>query len=166
MRPNLAVPAVATALALASTVVAATSGSAAFVPANLAPITAEAARNWRPDERVRSGIDDMRAAIDANASPRTQAAMDAVRLAELGHTLELRVAAMIACCTKDGVASRHLHMLLVEMADGIALMQRAAHADARRMGLLKVVQALNLYGTMFAHPGWRALDETLEVSAR
>ncbi|MCC4117727.1 hypothetical protein LLG90_20405 [Aromatoleum toluclasticum] len=163
MRTNLPSLAVAGALAFAATAAYAAAG---VVPVNLAPVTAEAARNWRPDERVRSGIDDMRAAIVANASLRTQAATDAARLAELGGTLEARVAAMIACCTQDGVASRHLHMLLVEMADGIALMQGAAHADARRMGLLKVVQALNLYGTMFSHSGWRALDETLEVSVR
>lgn len=165
MRPHLPATAFAAALAFASTAASATS-AAAFVPANPAPVTAEAARNWRPDERVRSGIDDMRAAIVASALLRTHATADTAPLAELGRTMESRVAAMIACCTHDGVASRHLHMLLVEMADGIALMQRAAHTDARRMGLLKVVQALNLYGTMFSHSGWRALDETLEVSAR
>lgn len=165
MRPNSLALAVTAAIAITTTAFAAAAG-AAFVPANLAPGTAEAARRWRPDERVRSGIDDMRAAIVANALLRTNATTDAAQLAELGRTMESRVAAMIACCTHDGVASRHLHMLLVEMADGIALMQRAAHADARRMGLLKVVQALNLYGTMFAHPDWRAMDETLEVSAR
>lgn len=163
MRPNLSAMAVAGTLVLAATTAYAASG---VIPANLAPVTAEAARDWRPDERVRSSIDEMRAAIVANSSLRTHASTETQRFAELARTLESGVAAMIACCTRDGVASRHLHMLLTEMADGIVLMQRAAHADARRMGLLKVVQALNLYGTMFTHPGWRALDETLEVSAR
>ncbi|NMF90745.1 hypothetical protein [Aromatoleum petrolei] len=162
MRQTLDTLVVVALLALGSTAASA----ATLVSSNPAPLTAEAARNWRPDERVRVGIDAMRESIVVSASLRPQGATDAVRLAQLGRAMEARVAGMIACCTQDDVGSRHLYALLVEMADGIALMQRAAHPDARRMGLLKVVQALNLYGTMFTHPGWRALDETLEVSAQ
>ena len=33
------------------------------------------------------------------------------------------------------------------------------HAEARRLGLVKVVQDLNRYGRQFDHPGWQPLDE-------
>ena len=76
------------------------------------------------------------------------------------------MAFLIACCTTRETSGRHLHMLLAEMADGAALMAQAGNADARRMGLLKVVQALNLYGDLFDHPGWQPLDESIEISGR
>lgn len=131
-----------------------------------AAVEAEAARRWRPAEEVRGGIDDIRALVAASFGAGPGRPLDAVRFAELGRTIEARVSQLIACCTKDETSARHLHMLLAEMADGTQLMRRAGNVDARRMGLLKVVQALNLYGTLFDHPGWRALDERIEVSAR
>jgi hypothetical protein len=57
-------------------------------------------------------------------------------------------------------------MILVEIADGAELMRQGGVVAAQRTGLLRVVQALNLYGDLFEHPGWQRLDEPREVSPR
>ncbi|HJV26777.1 MAG TPA: hypothetical protein VJ673_13905 [Aromatoleum sp.] len=161
MRPNLVTIAAIAVVALSATAASASRAGSTDLPANNGPVAIEAARGWRPDERVRIGMDDIRGAIIAVQSARP----DAAQLENLGHKIESRVTPLIACCTGSTAAERHLHMLLAEMADGTDLMRRAANVEGRRMGLLKVMQALNLYGVLFQHPGWRPLDEAI-VSTR
>ncbi|NMG42918.1 hypothetical protein GPA22_04110 [Aromatoleum toluvorans] len=157
---------VTAAIVLVPAAVSATSAGRTDIPATVSAVEAEAARRWRPTEEVRGGIDEIRTAISTSVDAGPARPLDAVRLAELGRTIDAQISQLLACCTKDETSVRHLNMLLAEMSDGTQLMRRAGSVDARRMGLLKVLQALNLYGTLFDHPGWRALDERIEVSAR
>jgi len=57
-------------------------------------------------------------------------------------------------------AGRQASLLLGDMRDGLELMRTAIHDDARRVGLMKVVQDLKLYGLLFEHPGWQGVPET------
>jgi hypothetical protein len=123
-------------------------------------------QRWRTVAEVRRGMDDLHAAIDASVTQGAARGIAGERLAELGGTLAGRSAQLIACCTTPEVSGRHLHMILVEIADGAALMRQGGTLAAQRSGLLRVVQALNLYGDLFNHPGWQRLDEPREVSPR
>ena len=123
-------------------------------------------QRWRTDAAVRRGMDDLHAAIDASVTQGAARGIVGERLAELGGTLAARTTQLIACCTTPEVSGRHLHMILVEVADGAELMRQGGTVAAQRTGLLRVVQALNLYGDLFDHPGWQRLDEPREVSPR
>ncbi|BAL22451.1 hypothetical protein [Azoarcus sp. KH32C] len=161
MRPNLVAMSAVAAFAFTTMAASAMPAGSSELPANNGSAATEAARGWKTDQRVRSGIDAIRGAIDAVRSTPP----DAAQLESLGHRIESRVSLLLALCTDRTAAERHLRMLLAEMADGTDLMRHAAKVEARRMGLLKVVQALNLYGVLFQHPGWRALDETIDLPA-
>jgi hypothetical protein len=121
---------------------------------------------WRADAAVRRGMDDLHAAVEASVTQGAARGIAGERLAELGRILAARSARLIACCTTPKVSGRHLHMILVEIADGAELMRQGGVVAAQRTGLLRVVQALNLYGDLFEHPGWQRLDEPREVSPR
>ncbi|WP_049780235.1 hypothetical protein [Aromatoleum aromaticum] len=123
-------------------------------------------QRWRTDAAVRQAMDGLHAAIDANVTQGADGGIAEERLADLGGTLAARTTQLIACCTTPDVSGRHLHMILVEIADGAELMRKGRPVAAQRLGLLRVVQALNLYGDLFDHPGWQRLDEPREVSPR
>ncbi len=53
---------------------------------------------------------------------------------------------------------RPLNMLLNDISDGIQLMRIAGRVEAKRVGMSKAVQALNLYGHQFKPKGWQMLD--------
>ncbi|NMG75948.1 hypothetical protein [Aromatoleum diolicum] len=166
MRPNAFAPAVAIVIALVTVTMPA--GAAALRD----PLANELTRQeggdlrWRVEPAVRHGIDDIRLAIDSRIAARGDSGLTRETFGELGVAIDDRVTRLVSCCIKPGPAGRHLHMLLAEMVDGTDLMKRATTVDGRRLGLLKVIQALNLYGTLFIHPDWRALDESIDVSAR
>jgi len=50
------------------------------------------------------------------------------------------------------------YMILGDIRDGLELMKRARRVEAQRVGLHKVMQAVNLYGQYFHQPGWPALS--------
>ena len=125
-----------------------------------------ASQRWRADAEVRRGMDDLHAAIDARVTQGAARGIAGESLAELGGTLAARSVRLIACCTTPEVSGRHLRMILVEIADGAELMSQGGTVAAQRIGLLRVVQALNLYGDLFDHPGWQRLDEPRVVSPR
>lgn len=57
----------------------------------------------------------------------------------------------------DKRAGRQMSFLLGDMREGLDLMRTASHDDARRVGLMKVIGDLRLYGQLFEHPGWQGM---------
>lgn len=73
--------------------------------------------------------------------------------AELGaHFSSVARQGLVAEC------QRPLNLILNDISDGIELMKVARRVEARRLGLSKVVQALNFYGHQFQPRGWQWLD--------
>ncbi|MDT3671371.1 MAG: hypothetical protein ROZ37_13710 [Aromatoleum sp.] len=164
MNSNVLALAVAAAVSIATT--SATAAVRDAPPYEAAVQQQDTGEPWRVDATVRRGMGDLRSTVDAGVAGRAIGSISGERLGELGRVIEARVGEMIACCATRETSGRHLHMVLAEMADGATLMMQGGHADARRMGLLKVVQALNLYGDLFDHSGWQPLNESIAVSAR
>ncbi|NMG54963.1 hypothetical protein [Aromatoleum aromaticum] len=85
----------------------------------------------------------------------TRAEGEALAL-EVGRELD----SILADKAISRAAGRQASFLLGDMRDGLDLMRTANHDDARRVGLMKVVQDLRLYGWLFEHPGWQGVPET------
>lgn len=150
------------ALATSALAMSALAMSALAAPPPLAGIepapegaTATAAERQPTDEAVRRGMDEIRAAIGA----RTVASLDAAAHAELATFIEARANVILQQTRLAPTARKSLQILIGDMLDGAALMKSAPNAEARRLGLVKVVQDLNRYGRQFDHPGWQPLDE-------
>jgi hypothetical protein len=150
-------------LALVAAAASALNASALAVPPapvagiEAAPEGAEAtvAERHPTDEAVRRGMDEIRAAIGT----RRAASLDAAAYAELAILIEAQANAILQQTRLAPRARKPLQVLLGDMLEGTALMKSAANAEARRLGLVKVVQDLNRYGHQFDHPGWQPLDE-------
>jgi hypothetical protein len=118
-----------------------------------APASA-ATQRQATDEAVRRGMDEIRTAVGARA-----ASIDAAAAAELAGVIEARANAILQQTSLAPAARNPLQILLGDMLDGTALMKSSPNAEARRLGLMKVIQDLNRYGRQFDHPGWQPLAE-------
>lgn len=144
----------AAASALAASALAAPPPVAGIEPAPEGAAAVETERH-PTDEAVRRGMDEIRAAIGAQ----TAASLDAAACAELAARIEARANAILQETRLAPPARKPLQVLIGDMLDGTALLKSAPNAEARRLGLVKVVQDLNRYGRQFDHPGWQPLDE-------
>jgi hypothetical protein len=73
---------------------------------------------------------------------------------ELAGRVQGQIDYVTANCKLPEEADRQLHIVLEQILDGIAVMK----ADKERAeGAVKIVQALELYGTHFSHTGWKPL---------
>lgn len=98
---------------------------------------------------LRAGIAD-RLARDSQSLP-----------AESLRSLSVELAAHYGAIARQGLAAecqRPLNQILNDVGDGIELMRVARRVEAQRVGLSKVVQALNLYGYQFRPKDWQMLD--------
>lgn len=94
--------------------------------------------------------------LEANIAAATQSGGELHLTAEafeaLALDIERRVEAMQLDKALRGPAGSQVRLLFSDMRDGTILMRRAAHADARRVGLLKVTQDLEHYRRRHAQP--------------
>ncbi|MCK0508807.1 hypothetical protein [Aromatoleum anaerobium] len=93
--------------------------------------------------------------IDAHPDLRLSRAEGAALALEVGREID----SILADKAISRAAGRQASFLLGDMRDGLDLMRTASHDDARRVGLMKVVQDLRLYGLLFEHPGWQGVPE-------
>ncbi|MCK0511196.1 hypothetical protein [Aromatoleum buckelii] len=94
--------------------------------------------------------------IKAHPDLRLTQAEGAALALEVGREID----SILADRALSRAAGRQASLLLGDMRDGLELMRTAGHDDARRVGLMKVVQDLRLYGLLFEHPGWQGVPET------
>ena len=101
------------------------------------------------------GLAELRATL-APELPAAGSDLSAVQLQALAARLSERLAGLPQAAM-DPPCQRPFDLLVSDMREGTELMRIAAHLPARRVGLLKVVQALNLYGHQFKPAGWQPL---------
>jgi hypothetical protein len=142
---------VAFGLALAPTGVAAAEPHA-HAAAAAAEIKLDNGKKWPTDEALRRGMGEIRTAM-ADALPLihvkkfSRGAFD-----ELAGRVQGQIDYVTANCKLPEEADHQLHLVLEQILDGSAVMK----ADkGRAEGAVKIVQALELYGTNFNHAGWK-----------
>lgn len=109
---------------------------------------------WQTDDALRRGMSDMRNDM-AGALPGIHGnAFTPAEYTELADKIDGRINYLVENCKLSPEADEQLHVLLVQIIDGIAVMK----GDADQVhGAVKIVQALNLYPEYFDHPDWQTL---------
>lgn len=119
-----------------------------------AKIKLDNGKKWRTDEALRRGMSEIRTAmVDAlpaiHANKFSRGSFD-----ELAGRVQGQIDYVTENCKLPEEADHQLHVVLEQILDGIAVMK----ADkGRAEGAVKIVQALELYGTHFNHAGWKPL---------
>jgi hypothetical protein len=112
-------------------------------------------RKWSSDAPLREGMARIRAAVAPQLTRRST--MGAEEAAALAARIEGEVGTIVATCKLPPEADAMLHTILSGLMEGTgALAGRTPGAD-RAGGLHQVAAAVNDYGRIFEHPGFRPL---------
>ena len=111
-------------------------------------------RKWPTDAALRRGMGDICTAMADALAPIHRNKFAGEDFDKLAARVQGQVDYVTANCKLPEEADHQLHVVLEQILDGIAGMK----ADkGRDQGAVKIVQALDLYGTHFNHTGWKKL---------
>jgi uncharacterized protein with PIN domain len=119
-------------------------------------ITLDHGRKWATDAPLREGMAQIRKALARHHAAVKKGTMSDAGYAELGAAIEKNVASILANCKLSPEADANLHVIIAQLtgaADELQAGPAASHEEAAR----KAMNAVNLYGRYFDHPGWKPL---------
>jgi len=151
-RWTIAVMAIAVAAAFSAPALAqtATHDHAAAAPHKLA---LNEGRKWATDEPLRAGMGRIRGLVGPQLGAAHAGKLTAAQYRELAAKIEAEVGGIVANCKLEPEADAMLHLVIADIGAGTDAM---AGKDAKlrpALGLVKVAQAVNQYGSHFDDPG-------------
>ena len=112
-------------------------------------------RKWASDAPLREGIGRIRAAVAPQLARKST--MGPEEAAALAARIEGEVGAIVANCKLPPQADAMLHTVLGELMAGTGTLAGRTPGADRTRGLHQVAAAINDYGRIFEHPGFRPL---------
>lgn len=147
----------ALALALPLSTLAAESGHDHHASQEKQTLQLNAGKKWATDDALRKGMTSIRSAV-ATALPAAHAGkMTAAEYDALTKELSGQVGYIVQNCKLDPKADAQLHIVIGDIAGGIDTARGQVQGKDRAQGMVKIVQALNSYGSHFDHAGWKPI---------
>ena len=122
-----------------------------------AQLTLNNGKKWQTDENLRLGMSRIRDALSAELPAIHSGKATMEQYQALARKTNDQIAFMVKKCKLDQKTDDMLHRVLLEIMAGADAMAGKDVNEARK-GAEKIAQALDNYGTYFAHPGWRGVS--------
>ena len=151
-----AVAAVAMAAALSAPALAqtATHDHGAAAPHKL---TLNQGRKWTTDEPLRAGMGRIRGLVEPQLGAAHAGKLTSAQYRELATQVETEVGGIVANCKLEPKADGMLHLVIADIGAGTDAMAGKDAQTRPALGLVKVAQAVNQYGSHFDHPGFKPI---------
>lgn len=120
-------------------------------------LTLNAGQKWAADEHLRKAMGRIRDGMNPSIQEIHRGRLAAPKYAALAKLASDEVAYMVANCKLDPKADAQLHVLIAEILEGADAMAGKGKQVTRRQGAVKVIGALENYGTYFNDPSWKPL---------
>jgi hypothetical protein len=114
-------------------------------------------KKWATDAPLRQGMESIRKLMDASLHAIHEGKLSAAQYGALAKQVDAEVGGIVANCKLDPKADAQLHLVIAEIGEGVEAMEGKAKKVKRQTGAVKVIGALDKYGTHFEHPGWQPL---------
>jgi hypothetical protein len=151
-RSVAAAAAVAVALSLPALARTAEHDHGATVPHKLA---LNQGQKWPTDEPLRAGMGRIRGLVDAQLGAAHAGSLTPAQYRELAMRVETEVGGIVASCRLEPKADAMLHLVIADIAAGTDMMAGKNAKVRPALGLMKVAQAVNQYGSHFDDPGFK-----------
>lgn len=115
-------------------------------------------KRWGTDAPLRKGMDGIRNAFAADLQGIHSGKETRKQYAALAGVVDKEVAYIVQNCKLPPEADAQLHLVIGEVMAGSEAMRGKVKAEPPSAGAVRVVKALEAYGTAFDHPGWKALE--------
>ena len=114
-------------------------------------------RKWGTDEPLRAGMGRIRNLVEPQLGAAHAGKLTPSQYRELATQVETEVGGIVASCKLEPKADAMLHLVIADIGAGTDAM---AGKDAKlrpALGLVKVAQAVNQYGSHFDDPGFKPI---------
>ncbi len=123
-----------------------------------AKLDLNAGKKWSTDAPLRSGMENIRAALAAELGViKSSRRLSAEEYAALATWMNDEVAGIVQNCKLEPEADAQLHKVIAQIATGVEAMAANGTGASRRAAAQRVAQALGEYERYFDHPGWQKL---------
>lgn len=144
------------ALALSASALAQTAAHehGAAVPHEL---TLNQGQKWATDAPLRAGMGRIRGLVEPQLVAAHAGKLTPTQYRELATQIETEVGGIVANCRLEPHADAMLHLVIADIGAGTDAMAGKDATARPALGLVKVAQAVNQYGSHFDHPGFKPI---------
>jgi hypothetical protein len=114
-------------------------------------------RKWATDEPLRAGMGRIRNLVEPQLGAAHADKLTPAQYRELATQVEAEVGGIVANCKLEPKADAMLHLVIADLAAGADAMAGKDAKTRPALGLVKVAQAVNQYGSHFDHPGFKPI---------
>ena len=120
-------------------------------------LTLNQGRKWATDEPLRVGMGRIRGLVEPQMGAAHAGKLTPVQYRELATQIETEVGGIVANCKLEPKADAMLHLVIANIGAGTDTMTGKDAKTRPALGLVKVAQAVNQYGSHFDHPGFKPI---------
>lgn len=111
-------------------------------------------KKWETDAALRNSMTKIKGLVDAKMPAMHDGKMDNASYDKLAKDVHGEIQAIFKNCKLSPKADAMLHLIMIDMVDGVKMMKGQPKGVDRHDGAMKVAMALADYGDFFDHPGW------------
>lgn len=115
-------------------------------------------KKWATDTALRKGMDEINKIIAPHFSNVQENTSNSELFITMANKIDNQIQFIFKNCKLSPKADAQLHILMVQMLDGVKNMKDSSEISKQRLGFLKIVEAINSYGDHFDHPNWNILQ--------
>jgi hypothetical protein len=120
-------------------------------------LTLNQGRKWATDEPLRAGMGRIRGLVEPQLGAAHAGKLTPAQYLELAAQVETEVGGIVANCKLEPKADAMLHLVIADIGAGTDAMAGKDAKTRPALGLVKVAQAVNQYGSHFDHPGFKPI---------
>jgi hypothetical protein len=150
-----AVAAIATAFAMPA--LAQTTAHEHGAAAATHTLTLNHGRKWTTDEPLRAGMGHIRGLVEPQLGAAHAGKLTPAQYRELAGRVQAEVGTIVANCRLEPEADAMLHLVIADLGAGTDAMAGRNPELRPALGLVKVAEAVNQYGSHFDHPGFKPI---------
>jgi hypothetical protein len=120
-------------------------------------LTLNQGRKWATDEPLRAGMGRIRGLVEPQLGAAHAGKLTPAQYRELATQVETEVGGIVANCKLEPKADAMLHLVIADIGAGTDTMTGKDAKASPALGLVKVAQAVNQYGSHFDHPGFKPI---------
>lgn len=120
-------------------------------------LTLNQGHKWATDEPLRAGMGRIRGLVEPHLGAAHAGKLAPARYRELATQIDTEVGGIVANCKLEPTADAMLHLAIADIGAGTDTMAGKDAKARPALGLVKVAQAVNQYGSHFDHPGFKPI---------
>lgn len=120
-------------------------------------LTLNQGSKWATDEPLRVGMSRIRGLVEPQLGAAHAGKLTPVQYRELAAQIETEVGGIVANCKLEPKADAMLHLVIADIGAGTDAMAGKNAKTRPALGLVKVAQAVNQYGSYFDDPGFKPI---------